>query len=121
MDSDRLELLEPYTYVCGLQGKQMRSKIVNCFQEWIQVAPEVLDIIKDITDMLHSSSLLIDDIQDATCTRRSKPAAHIIFGDALTINAANYIYFEALQKVMELNSETALQVFTSTLCNCNLT
>lgn len=43
--------------------------------------------------MAHTSSLLIDDIEDGSQLRRGQPAAHVVFGMPLTLNAANYIYF----------------------------
>lgn len=53
--------------------------------------------------MLHTASLLIDDVEDSSALRRGFPVAHSIFGTAQTINSSNYIYFLALQKVMTLN------------------
>ena len=50
--------------------------------------------------MLHNASLLLDDIEDGSERRRGVPAAHKVFGEALTINSANYVYFVALEKVV---------------------
>jgi geranylgeranyl diphosphate synthase type 3 len=47
--------------------------------------------------------------------RRGLPVAHKIYGVAKTINAANYVYFEALSKVMQLNNPDAIHVFTHEL------
>lgn len=44
----------------------------------------------------------IDDIEDNSCLRRGVPVAHSIYGVASTINAANYVFFLALQKVQQL-------------------
>eukprot|EP00475_Leptophrys_vorax_P010023 TRINITY_DN166_c0_g1_i4.p2 TRINITY_DN166_c0_g1~~TRINITY_DN166_c0_g1_i4.p2 ORF type:complete len:222 (+),score=58.37 TRINITY_DN166_c0_g1_i4:2191-2856(+) len=38
-------------------------------------------------------------------------AAHVKFGEALTINSANFVYFLALQKCLELQNEEAVKVF----------
>jgi len=45
----------------------------------------------------------IDDIQDNSILRRGVPVAHSIYGIASTINAANYVMFIALEKVLNLN------------------
>ena len=50
--------------------------------------------------MLHNASLLLDDIEDGSELRRGAPTAHKVFGEALTINSANYLYFVALEKVL---------------------
>lgn len=44
----------------------------------------------------------VDDIEDNSCLRRGVPVAHSIYGVASTINAANYVFFLALEKVQQL-------------------
>jgi hypothetical protein len=61
--------------------------------------------------MLHNASLLIDDIQDKSKLRRGVPVAHNIYGVPLTINAANYIYFLAMQKALTLHHPDVTQIF----------
>jgi geranylgeranyl diphosphate synthase type 3 len=69
--------------------------------------------------MLHNASLLIDDIEDNSILRRGIPVAHHIFGIASTINAANYVYFLALEKtVTKLPKHAvpeAVEIFTQQL------
>lgn len=49
-----------------------------------------------------SFSYRIDDIQDNSILRRGIPVAHSIYGVASTINAANYVLFIALERVLSL-------------------
>lgn len=49
-----------------------------------------------------SRKFRIDDIEDNSCLRRGVPVAHSIYGVASTINAANYVFFLALEKVQHL-------------------
>jgi geranylgeranyl pyrophosphate synthase len=67
--------------------------------------------------MLHNASLLIDDIQDNSKLRRGVPVAHNIYGVPLTINAANYIYFLAMQKALTLRHSDVTQVFVGLFKN----
>lgn len=55
----------------------------------------------------------IDDIEDNSILRRGVPVAHSIYGVASTINAANYVFFLALEKVQQLNHESVSSGFTS--------
>jgi geranylgeranyl diphosphate synthase type 3 len=43
------------------------------------------------------------------------PVAHSVYGVPLTINAANYAYFIALSKVIELKNEKAVKIFSDQL------
>ncbi|KAJ3327087.1 geranylgeranyl pyrophosphate synthetase [Kappamyces sp. JEL0680] len=113
-ESDRV-LLEPYDYLESNPGKDFRSKMILAFQKWLAVPECDLIIIKQVISMLHCASLLIDDIEDGSELRRGAPVAHKIFGMASTINSANFVYFLALEKVMELEKPTAIQVFTQEL------
>lgn len=68
-------------------------------------------MIEDLVEMLHNASLLIDDIQDNSKLRRGSPVAHSIYGVPLTINAANYVYFLAMQKALLLKHPDVTQIF----------
>uniref|UniRef100_T1H7T2 Geranylgeranyl pyrophosphate synthase n=1 Tax=Rhodnius prolixus TaxID=13249 RepID=T1H7T2_RHOPR len=57
----------------------------------------------------------IDDIQDNSILRRGIPVAHSIYGVASTINAANYVFFLALDKVLALGHPEATTVYTEQL------
>jgi geranylgeranyl pyrophosphate synthase/predicted secreted hydrolase len=44
-------------------------------------------------EFLHVGSLIVDDVEDRSTIRRGKPAAHVIYGDAIAINAGTACYF----------------------------
>lgn len=111
-------ILEPWYYLRdGPSGKELRSLLIDCFQEWLKISDEKLTLIKEIIASLHTSSLLIDDIEDNSKLRRGAPVAHSIYGIASTINCANYVYFLALEKCSRLNSERAMNIFIQELLN----
>lgn len=59
---------------------------------------ENLRILSSILEWIHSGSLIIDDIQDNSKERRGDDCLHIKFGLPCALNAANWMYFEALKK-----------------------
>ncbi|OXA43487.1 geranylgeranyl pyrophosphate synthase [Folsomia candida] len=108
-------ILHSFDYIRSLPGKQVRSKLSVAFNYWLKVEPEILDKVCDIVELLHNASLLIDDIEDGSELRRGHPAAHAIFGIPQTINAANYVYFIALERSLALKHPNAVAVFTEQL------
>uniref|UniRef100_A0A1B0AY66 Geranylgeranyl pyrophosphate synthase n=4 Tax=Glossina TaxID=7393 RepID=A0A1B0AY66_9MUSC len=108
-------LLQPFTYIQQIPGKQIRSQLALAFNHWLNIPVEKLHQIVEIVQMLHNSSLLIDDIEDKSILRRGVPVAHSIYGVASTINAANYVLFLALEKVQQLNHPEATKVYTEQL------
>ncbi|KAJ5135477.1 uncharacterized protein N7515_004755 [Penicillium bovifimosum] len=110
-------LMGPYDYVHEHPGKDIRRQLINAFNAWLQVPPASLAIITKVVTMLHTSSLLIDDVEDNSLLRRGIPVAHSIFGTAQTINSANYVYFLALQEVQQLNNPVAINIYVQEMLN----
>ncbi|EAW13638.1 geranylgeranyl pyrophosphate synthase spyE [Aspergillus clavatus NRRL 1] len=105
----------PLDYLSGFPGKDIRGKLISSFNEWLKIPEQKLDIIKRVIGLLHTASLLIDDIQDSSKLRRGFPVAHSIFGIAQTINSANFAYFWAQQELQKLGKSDALAIFTDEL------
>ena len=110
-------LLAPYRYLDQNPGKDIRGAFITAFNSWLQVPPERLRIIERVVRMLHTSSLLVDDIEDNSDLRRGIPVAHHVFGIPQTFNSANYVYFQALREVRDLHNVEALDVFVEELVN----
>lgn len=108
-------LLQPFVYIQQIPGKQFRSKLAHALNHWLSIPLEKFTLIGEIVQMLHNSSLLIDDIEDNSILRRGIPVAHSIYGVASTINAANYVLFLALEKVQLLDHPEATKVYTEQL------
>ncbi|KAI8853020.1 geranylgeranyl pyrophosphate synthase [Chytridium lagenaria] len=110
-------IMEPFHYLVQHKGKEIRTKLLEAFDYWMKVPQEQLKVICDVVEMLHTASLLIDDVQDDSALRRGIPVAHKIYGVASVINSANYVYFVALQRVMEIKDSRIVQIFTDELIN----
>jgi geranylgeranyl diphosphate synthase type 3 len=110
-------LVAPYIYLLGKPGKDIRTLLINAFNVWLDVPQESLDVIAKVVAMLHTASLLVDDVEDNSELRRGLPVAHSIFGTPQTINSANYVYFCALQELQKLKTPRAVTIFTEELLN----
>jgi geranylgeranyl diphosphate synthase type 3 len=51
-------LLEPYVYLCQHPGKEIRTLLIKAFDRWLGVPKEKLELITQVIEMLHNSSLL---------------------------------------------------------------
>ncbi|KAI4150687.1 MAG: hypothetical protein L6R39_002202, partial [Caloplaca ligustica] len=110
-------LLGPFDYMMNHPGKDVRKHLISAFNAWLQVPPSSLEIITRVIGMLHTASLLIDDVEDNSLLRRGIPVAHSIFGTAQTINSANYVYFQALNELLKLNNPEVVRIYAEELCN----
>ncbi|KAI0009824.1 isoprenoid synthase domain-containing protein [Xylariaceae sp. FL0662B] len=116
-DQKEKVVMGPFDYLFAHPGKDFRAFLVNAFNAWLEVPPESLDVITKVVGMLHTASLLIDDVEDNSVLRRGLPVTHNIFGTAQTINSANYVYFCALQELQKLKNQKAIEIFTEELIN----
>lgn len=51
-------LLEPFKYITSNPGKEIRGKLIEAFNIWLNVPPERLQVIAKIVNMLHAASLM---------------------------------------------------------------
>lgn len=96
-------VLEPYTYLDANPGKEVRTKLIEAFNVWLKVPARKLDAICSVVRMLHTASLLMDDVEDNSDLRRGIPVAHKIYGVPQTINTANYVYFLVFSEIFRMN------------------
>ncbi|KAI1413293.1 geranylgeranyl pyrophosphate synthase [Hypoxylon sp. FL1857] len=100
----------PANYISSLPSKNLRDKAVDAMNVWLKVEPNDLSQIKLVVNMLHNASLMLDDVQDGSNSRRGKPATHTVFGLAQTGNSAGYEIVEAISEARKLNDEGCLRI-----------
>ncbi|KAI9826443.1 MAG: geranylgeranyl pyrophosphate synthetase [Phylliscum demangeonii] len=110
-------LLGPFDYLFAYPGKDFRTQLVAAFDVWLRVPSASLAVITKVVGMLHTASLLIDDVEDSSVLRRGIPVAHSIFGVAQTLNSSNYVYFCALRELATLGNARAIDIYTDELLN----
>ncbi|KAF1963155.1 geranylgeranyl diphosphate synthase 3 [Byssothecium circinans] len=109
--TDKL-ILEPYRYLSSLPGKGIRNITIDAFNVWVQVPDAPINIIKSAIDMLHSSSLMLDDLEDGSPLRRGKPSTHVVFGNATTINSATFMFINVIEVLRVLECPAAINLYT---------
>jgi len=111
------ELTEAYRYIALLQGKGVRTTLMDAFNVWLKLEKSQVVHISNLIAILHNSSLMVDDIEDNSKLRRGSPVCHSVYGTAITINTANYMYFVAMQDVCSMGQPEAIKVFLEELLN----
>ncbi|MGE4133277.1 MAG: polyprenyl synthetase family protein [Bdellovibrionales bacterium] len=121
-------LVQPALQFLRRESKQVRYQLVLSGYFWngsqvheVRVS-ERCQQIGEILELLHSASLIIDDIQDDSASRRGLPCVHRQIGVPKAINLGNWLYFAAFQKLHEMglaqNQVARMsQLFSQALCN----
>jgi geranylgeranyl pyrophosphate synthase len=95
----RSALLDPLAESTSTRGKRIRGQLVTLGYRLVSDAPASLVAAKqcgwcaDVVELIHTGSLVIDDIEDGTSVRRGRPALHVQFGVPIAVNAGNWLYF----------------------------
>lgn len=107
-------LLEPARDIMRRTGKGLRAQLLE--HSWHLAGgdpegpPELLPVF---IELLHSGSLVIDDIEDDSPTRRGEIALHRRYGVPIALNTGNWLYFLplALLSRSDLSPPLRLAVF----------
>jgi geranylgeranyl pyrophosphate synthase len=119
-DIIKVALLNPVKDVTSNRGKRIRGKLVALSYRLLAEnnTPSLLETVQcrtcaEVVELIHAGSLVVDDIEDGSITRRGKPALHIRYGLPTALNAGNWLYFWPFQliKALELPKRTALSVY----------
>ncbi|MBR9680701.1 MAG: polyprenyl synthetase family protein [Candidatus Altiarchaeota archaeon] len=63
--------------------------------EYAQLIEKLLTKLTPAVEVLHTATLIHDDIEDHSKTRRGKPTLHEMYGEELANNVGDYLYFKA--------------------------
>ncbi|EJT79122.1 hypothetical protein GGTG_04211 [Gaeumannomyces tritici R3-111a-1] len=112
---DSRALMDPCNYICSMPSKGVRSLLIQSLRVWFPTSEESVAHIQRIVDLLHNSSLILDDIEDGSGLRRSFPATHVVYGEAQAINSATYMFVQAVQLVRRLRNDSSLDLLLEEL------
>ncbi len=104
-------LVGPVRHATAGLGKSWRSYVSMAAIELFGVDSGPYRPLVAAAELLHTGCLMIDDVEDRSPLRRGRPAAHVVFGEAASINAGTAAYF-ALDRVLNrvLPDDTALRL-----------
>lgn len=98
-------------YVLSAGGKRIRPMILllaaralnNHRQEHIELA--------SVTELIHTATLLHDDVVDTATLRRGHKTAHTIWGNDASVLVGDFLYSRAFQMVVNLRHQRILEIF----------
>src|SRR3989344_897186 len=94
-------LAKPIWDLLDRGGKRLRPALTLITIEALGKNPKKFLDFAAIPEIIHSGTLLTDDIQDDSINRRGKPCIHRIYGNDIAINACSAMYFLPFKIVME--------------------
>lgn len=98
-------------YILDAGGKRIRPRIVSLVSEALGLTRDTYMPFALTVELMHTASLLHDDVVDQTVMRRSKPTANQVFGDKPALLAGDFISATAIETMCSLgNMKLALNM-----------
>ncbi|ACY14755.1 polyprenyl synthetase family protein [Haliangium ochraceum] len=99
-------LLGPAREFLRRPGKQFRARLVEvCWR--LAGGDSAMPIeLPLVVELLHAGSLIVDDIEDGSSTRRGGPALHHLYGTSIALNTGNWMYFWPLTLIDRLDQSS---------------
>ncbi len=84
-------------YLNGSAGKRLRPILLLLSAKLIGKADASAIRMGAVVEMIHTATLVHDDIIDVAETRRGRPSTNIIFGNHTSVLAGDWLYMQAFQ------------------------
>ena len=104
-------LYDPARVFLAEPGKGFRANLVRMGWDLAGGAPGACPpSLAVVLEWLHAGSLIVDDIEDGSLTRRGRPALHVSHGLPLALNTGNFLYFAAQMQLEQLDISAATRL-----------
>ncbi|MER7505304.1 polyprenyl synthetase family protein [Nonomuraea pusilla] len=85
-------LVAPVRHLADGMGKGWRSYAAIATMEMQGVDSQPYRALAALAELMHTASLIVDDVEDNAPMRRGRPAVHRVFGQASAINTGTHAY-----------------------------
>jgi len=92
-------LADPVWDLLDRGGKRWRSVLFLVLVDAFGADPEAHLRFATIPEILHTGTIIVDDVEDEAELRRGEPALHRVYGRDVALNAGNALYFIPLKLV----------------------
>ena len=96
---------EMTSYIVSGGGKRLRPLLMIISSRLCQSEGDASILLASVVEMIHTATLLHDDVVDSADLRRGKPAAHQRWGNQPAILVGDFLYANSLWLAMGLHND----------------
>ena len=101
------------TYVLGSGGKRLRPALVLLVSRMLGYKGERDVRYAAVVELIHTATLIHDDIIDESDLRRGQPTANNTWGNQTTVLVGDWLYTRTMDLCLELGDVDVMRVLTS--------
>jgi len=98
-------------YVLSAGGKRIRPLMLLLSARALNHRGQKHIDLAAVIELIHTATLLHDDVVDGSTLRRGLQTAHTIWGSEASVLVGDYLYSRAFQLVVELKHQPILDIF----------
>ncbi|MDZ8033714.1 MULTISPECIES: solanesyl diphosphate synthase [unclassified Nostoc] len=105
-------------HLFGAGGKRIRPAIVLLISRATMLAQEITPRhrrLAEITEMIHTASLVHDDVVDESDTRRGVPTVHSLFGNRIAILAGDFLFAQSSWYLANLDNLEVVKLLSEVI------
>ncbi|NLW66381.1 MAG: polyprenyl synthetase family protein [Bacteriovoracaceae bacterium] len=102
-------------YILGSGGKRLRPKLVMLIGRALGISDEKIMPVAYTVELMHTASLLHDDVVDGTAIRRARPTANQVFGDKPALLVGDFISASAIETMCGIDSLDLIRAMVQTI------
>ncbi len=102
-------------HVLGAGGKRIRPAIALLAGHFGDYRTEHMVPLAASIELLHTATLVHDDVIDASATRRGRPTANALFDNAASVMLGDYMFAHAANLIARTNNIEVVKLFSKTL------
>src|SRR5579871_1707820 len=95
-------------HLVGAGGKRVRPLLVALAGEAFGASVEDLAELGAAAELVHTATLLHDDVVDSGAERRGRPTANAAFGNGPPVLSGDFLYAHVFQRLLKLGHLDAL-------------
>ncbi len=100
-------------HIINSGGKRIRPVLVLLSSKALGLTGIQPILTANIIELIHTATLLHDDVVDGSELRRGKPCANISFGNAASVLTGDFLYSRAFELMCELNNLPIMKVLAA--------
>lgn len=97
-------------YLQNSGGKRLRPMLVLLTSKLAGETNDTAVQLAAVVEMIHTATLVHDDVIDVAETRRGKPSSNVIWGNHTCVLAGDWLYMQAFQAALRLRNFQVLDI-----------
>lgn len=96
---DAITTINQYLQAGG--GKRLRPALLLLCSRLVGSATDSARSLAAVVEMIHTATLVHDDVIDVAKTRRGRPSTNIVWGNHVSVLAGDWLYMQAFQLALK--------------------